>query len=195
MSRLPTVIANVTEDRLKDVHTCLPGRVVQYYPAEQLADVQISVPVNRLKVPVLVKIPVAWPRTAQAIIHMPMTTGDDVMVLIPEETIGTWRANNGAYAPTGDLRRHSLSGAYCYPGGYPDDRKLEIGTPTKITIKCAAGIRVEGDLHVEGALDVSGAITAGLEITAKAGTPGAVKLSTHQHPSGVGPTGAPIPGT
>lgn len=195
MSKFSTGISVAIEDRLLDVHTVLPGKVVQYYPADQLADVQIQVPLNGEKVPVLAKIPVAWPRTTDAFVHLPMAAGDQVLVLIPEETVGTWRANNAVYAPTGDLRRHSLSGAFCYPGGYPDGAKFTVTEPTKVTIKCAAGVRIEGDFNIQGALSVTGAITAGGEITAKAGTPAAVKVSTHTHPTGVGPSGPPTPGS
>lgn len=47
-----------------------------------------------------------------------------------------------------------------------------------------------GDVTIRGNLLVEG------EVTAKSATPGtAVKLSTHVHPSPVGPTGAPTPGT
>jgi phage baseplate assembly protein gpV len=50
------------------------------------------------------------------------------------------------------------------------------------------------DNTIDGPLVVKGAITADGEVTAMATGPG-VKLSTHIHPTGVGPTGAPTPGT
>lgn len=201
MSSLTTVIGNSIEDRLKDVHTCLPGKVAAYYAADQLADVDIMVPVNRIKIPTLIKIPVVWPRTAQAIVHLPMKPGDFVVVLLTEEAIGTFRANQGVMAPTEDLRRHSLSGAYCIPGGFPDGKKLTITDPNKLTIHAPDGVLVEadltfdGDLTVNGDLTVSGDIKAAGEITAKNGTPASVKLSTHTHPTGVGPSGPPTPGS
>lgn len=47
-----------------------------------------------------------------------------------------------------------------------------------------------GDITIKGNLLVEG------EVTAKSANPAtAVKLSTHLHPTGVGPTGAPTPGT
>lgn len=47
-----------------------------------------------------------------------------------------------------------------------------------------------GDVTIKGNLLVEG------EVTAKSASPStAVKLSTHLHPTGVGPSGAPTPGT
>lgn len=47
----------------------------------------------------------------------------------------------------------------------------------------------KGDVRIEGKLDTTG------EVTAKAGTVAAVKLTTHEHLSPVGPTQGPTPGT
>lgn len=59
------------------------------------------------------------------------------------------------------------------------------------SIKAGSKINLNG---VE--IDQDGNMTVPGEVTAKAATPAtAVKLSTHLHPTGVGPSGAPTPGT
>lgn len=192
---IPSAIDESIDDRLLDVHTALPGRVESYDAATQLADVKPLIPVNGETLPVIPKVPVCFPRTASTFIHLPLAKGDFVILLFPEQSIGAWRALRGAETSPGDLRRHSITSAYAIPCGFPDASKFTVTEPTKITIKCAAGVRIEGDLNVQGALSVTGAITAGAEITAKFGTPAAVKVSTHTHPTGVGPSGPPTPGS
>jgi hypothetical protein len=63
------------------------------------------------------------------------------------------------------------------------------------TLRADGSMAVTGDLSVSGDLSSGGTITATGEITAKAGTPAEVSLSTHLHPTGMGPSGAPTPGS
>jgi hypothetical protein len=57
-------------------------------------------------------------------------------------------------------------------------------------------IAAGGKIILNGAeIDQQGNFTTPGEVTAKAETPAAVKLSTHLHPTGVGPAGPPTPGT
>lgn len=54
----------------------------------------------------------------------------------------------------------------------------------------------DGSWTFNGAkIDAQGNFTSPGEITAKAGTPAAVKLSSHTHPTGTGPSGPPTPGS
>lgn len=68
------------------------------------------------------------------------------------------------------------------------------GTVAVRNIKSGSKIDLNGVL-----IDQQGNLTAPGEITAKVGTPDApqpgVKLSTHLHPTGVGPTSPPTPGS
>lgn len=59
------------------------------------------------------------------------------------------------------------------------------------TIEMAAG----GDVTINGVtIDTNGNVIAPGEVTAMDG-PASVKLSTHQHPTAMGPSGSPTPGT
>lgn len=56
-------------------------------------------------------------------------------------------------------------------------------------------LKAGGKLTLNGVeIDQDGNISAPGEVTAKAG-PGAVNVSTHLHPTAMGPSGAPTPGT
>jgi hypothetical protein len=175
-------------------HTALPGCVTAYDPATQLADVQVRIKVGGNPLPILNKIPVGHLRTRHAFIHMPLKPGDFVLVVFNEEHTGTWRKIKGALASAGFQDRHGLNGAVAIPMHYPDDQAIPGLDGDVITIGYDGGTRLaiadSGTLTIHGDLKVTG------EVTAKSGsTTTAVKLSTHKHPSGTGPTGSPTPGT
>ena len=56
-----------------------------------------------------------------------------------------------------------------------------------VHIQTTGGLTFDGDLTVDGKIEASG------EVTAMKGT-APVNLSTHKHPTGVGPSGPPTPG-
>jgi len=81
--------------------------------------------------------------------------------------------------------------------------EIWLKSPGKIAvtaIKAGADIELStvasgGEIILNGVkIDTAGNITTPGDVTAKLG-PTAVKLSSHLHPTGVGPSGAPTPGT
>lgn len=170
------------EQRQLRMHTALPGYVLAYDASTQLADVQLRIKVGGNPIPVLNKIPVGHPRTRQAFIHLPLKPGDFVLVVFQEEHTGTWRKIKGALASAGYQDRHGLNGAVALPMHYPDDQAIPGLDGDAITI----GFTGSGTVKVAGDLEVTGEVT-GMSAT----TP--VKLTTHKHPTPLGPTGVPIP--
>ena len=142
MTTLEQAIAELVEDRLLDVHTALPGRVQTYYPADQTADVLLLLTVHGESIPVLPRIPVAFPRGGGAFVSLPLAAGDFVFVLFAEQDIGVWRARAGAPGTPGDLRRHPFSGGVALPCVYPDARKLADAHATNIVIGFDGGNQV-----------------------------------------------------
>lgn len=59
----------------------------------------------------------------------------------------------------------------------------------ELNIKCGK-LNIEGEVNIKGNTNVKGEIIASDEVTA--GTE-KIKLTTHTHPTGVGPSGKPIP--
>lgn len=70
---------------------------------------------------------------------------------------------------------------------------VEIESADEIKVKAPA-ITFVGDLSVDGDVTTTGKVSADGEVTAKAKTT-PVNLSTHIHPTAVGPSSAPTPGT
>lgn len=126
------------ENRLADVHTILPGKVVAFYPDSQSADVQpllkrtIRLPGEDPKVieyPQVTKAPVVYPRGAGWRITWPLKAGDLVLVAVGERSLDRWLSGDGAAVAPGDPRKHDLSDAVVLAGLAPYGSAIpDIGT-------------------------------------------------------------------
>ena len=74
----------------------------------------------------------------------------------------------------------------------PDDKTIEIHPASGGTVKIVVGGTVFE--QTSSGISITGDLTVSGEVTARSGTQ-PVHLSTHQHPTGVGPSGPPTPGT
>lgn len=127
MSRQADTLRRVIDAALLDVHTALPGRVRSYDAATQTADVVLGarrvVPAadedqdddTAEDLPVLVAVPVIWPRGGGYRIHAPLAAGDGVLVIFPEASIDRW-LDSGEAADPALPTRHGIDGAIAIPG-------------------------------------------------------------------------------
>lgn len=68
--------------------------------------------------------------------------------------------------------------------------KLAVNAPdAELTIKCTK-LNIEGEVNIKGNTNVTGEVVASDEVTAGLLK---IKLTTHTHPTGVGPSGPPTP--
>lgn len=127
LATLATVIRQGIDNRLRDVHTAMPGIVVSFESSTQLARVQpairrlmktddgeneILVPTN---LPQLLNVPVIFPRGGDFMMTMPVQSGDEVLIIFSERPIDNWYTSGGVQTPS--VRRfHSLSDAVAIPG-------------------------------------------------------------------------------
>lgn len=118
--------------RLLDLHTCMPGKVVKYDAAKQVADIQPVVtnpapnedgsttPETR---PIIPHVPVQWLRAGGYSLHFPLAEGDHGWLIFNEDAIALWRTSGQLSAP-GDLTRHSIAYPFFLPGAAPDSGAL-----------------------------------------------------------------------
>lgn len=136
--------ANAVVDGL---HTCLPGKIVNFYPEKQTADVQAVVKrvsfdedgervVNEF--PTFSDIPVQYPRGGGFVLVFPLVAGDHCLLVFSEIPTGEWRETGQVSEPF-DVRRHGLSGAFCIPGIAPDTTSLAEGTESTMATKLVIG--------------------------------------------------------
>jgi hypothetical protein len=131
-------VLELFERRLLDnIHTAMPGRIERYDPATQRADVQ---PLVRRRVPkadtdqrewvyeelpLIPSVRVLHPRGGGAFVHLPIATGDTVLLVFCETGIGHWEAGDGSISDAGDERRHHLAHAVAIPGMYPAAKNID----------------------------------------------------------------------
>jgi len=117
---LAGVIQQGIKNYMKDVHTCLPGEIVSFDPETQLAEVQIVITRSFINgesqpLPLLVNVPVWFPRAGGFNITFPIAKNDECLVLFAERSLDRWIKFSGNQSPH-DMRMHSLSDAICLVG-------------------------------------------------------------------------------
>ena len=207
---LETHISRMLEQRLAELHTATPARVVKYDASKQMADVEPFIQRRYIDgsivaLPVISNVPVVHPRTLTAIIHLPVKVGDVVLLVFTERSVDRWKSSDGkSLVDPGDPRKHALSDAFAIPGGYPFSMALPVSDPDAVSISGAV-IRLgddgmaehpaaRGD-NVEARL---AAIEQGLNTLVQDFTTFITSYSSHLHPTTApaAPTGPPVvPGT
>jgi hypothetical protein len=129
---LEDVLAEVRDSWLAAVHTSLPGKIVKYDSAKQIADVQPQVKdvvlsergANVFKsYPLLTSVPVVFYRAGGAFQGAPIAAGDTGLLVFLQLSIDRWRANGQESVP-GDVRRHHITSAVFLPGLSPRSKAV-----------------------------------------------------------------------
>lgn len=187
------------------IHVSLPGAVEAYDAARQVADVKPLLRRNLVasdgteldaeSLPILMDVPVVFPRGGGGFQSWPLAKGDLVHLVFVERSMDQWLAGDGAESTPPDFRMHSLSDAVAYPGLYPAKRALSSADAYNLVWGFDSGLQLHFtpggplELRLDGTADVSVAIAE----TLKTWLDTTLKqwLTTHTHPTGVGPSGPP----
>ena len=148
--------------REEEMHTALPGRVERYDASSQTASVTPLIRraiarrgggTARLQMPTIHAVPVAWPRAGDWFVHMPLSAGDTVLLIVCERDPARWRVTGELSDPI-DSRLHHLSHAVAIPGVYPRTRELGDTPSDALVIGRDGGstirVRSDGEVHVAG---------------------------------------------
>lgn len=184
---LESVINTAISTQLKDVHTMLPGQIINFDPTTQLADIQPQlqrkIGDKLINLPVLSQVPIRFFNSKNFSISFPLQKDDEVAIYFIERSIDNWLEDGGIQSPN-DTRRFDLSDAYAVPVLYSQQEKIEDFDPdnmviksnngnAKITLKTdgtilmettgnteitSAKTKINNDLEVDGTLKVTGNI-------------------------------------
>lgn len=157
--------------------TAMPGIVTAVDLAAQTCTVQPAIqgvtfdrennplPQN---LPLLLDVPIVWPRAGGFAVTLPLAAGDEVLVVFSSRAIDSWWQNSGIGVPV-EARMHDLSDAFAIPGPTSQPRKLanvqadgiEMRTEDRGTyIKLMEGqILIKGNIIHEGNLERTGDTT------------------------------------
>lgn len=129
---LAEALDGYVDNRLRDVHVAMPGRVESYDSAAQRASVQPLI--QRVieaedgsrtaqSLPVINDVPVVFPGAGSFSITFPVTRGDTVLLVFSEFSIEKWREQGPSVVGTKvspvdpeDGRHHALSDCIAIPG-------------------------------------------------------------------------------
>ena len=137
---LSDVIRTLIDNALVDLNVCMPGKVVKYDPSKQYASVQ-PLPTQSFidgsakPFPVIPLVPVKWPRAngKAMFIHMPLSPGDDVVLVFSQRSLDNWKISGGVYDPD-DYRMHHATDCYALVGGSAMPDSFQPSTTDSIEI-------------------------------------------------------------
>lgn len=125
---LQQVIKDAIETRVTDIHVSMPGIVKSYNATLQTAEIQ---PVIKKKysdgtiinLPLLINVPVIFPRTAKSYLHFPLAKDDYVLLVFCERSLDVFLQKGGIVDPD-DYRKHALSDAVAIVGLFPNGSEI-----------------------------------------------------------------------
>lgn len=170
--------------------------------------------------PLLIKVPLVFPKGGGFSITFPVAEGDEVLVVFSSRCIDAWWQSGGINRPM-EARMHDLSDGFAIPGPYSVPNVIDSVSSSSLQIRNDAGtsyieidetgkikllsattidvvaptINLSGTINIAGTLAVTGGISATGSISATNVTAGVVSLLTHVHSgvtTGGGTSGPPV---
>lgn len=127
---IETAIAEIIEDRLKEVHTCMPGIVVSFDRTTQTAEVQPCLKRKHFdndpeELPIITDVPVVFPGTGGLWLVGDVKVDSYVLLFFAERAIDNWQSKGGIVDPA-RYRLHDKSDAFALAGIWPDPNQLSV---------------------------------------------------------------------
>lgn len=155
MEQIPTlalVIKEAIDHRLLDVHTALIGCIENYDYKTQAADIKPVLKtgikdkdghIKQDDLPLLIDVPVLFPRAGGYFIQLPIQKGDYVQVIFNESSIDSFLAETASKNTSGN--RFTLQGAVAIPGVYPLSKPILGVHKTNLVIGKDNGVQIHID--------------------------------------------------
>lgn len=212
------------ESQQAQIWTALPGVVAAVNLAAQTLSVQPTVQGSvaspdgakqLVNLPLLVDVPIVWPRAGGFALTFPIAAGDEVLVVFASRCIDSWWQSGGIGAPA-EARMHDLSDGFAILAPTSQPKKLSGVSSTNVQLRDEAGttyaeitpdgkarvvaatqidveaptVNITGDLNVTGEMNLVGQLTQ----SGGSMTIGGVVFGTHKHTGvqpGSGTSGGP----
>lgn len=198
------------EGAQSQIWTALPGIITSVDLTSQIVSVQPSIMgtvTDRLgnqfnqPLPILINVPIVWPRGGGFALTFPVKTGDEVLVVFAARCIDSWWQSGGVGVAM-ESRMHDLSDGFAILAPTSQPKKLPSISATNTQLRTEAGdtyievtpsgkVRIMATNEIDitaPVINLNGAVTqvGGISIDGKS-------FGTHQHldPQG-GTTGPPL---
>lgn len=211
LANLTTAIRTGVDNRLKDLHTAMPGIIQSFDHETQLATVQPAVrrifksvddeSVETLvatDLPILINVPVLYPGGGGFHLTFPVKKDDECLLLFCERSYDRWYNFGGVQDP-GARRFHALSDAVAFVGITSKPNSITNYDDTNVQLKKDDGT-VAITLLDSGEIDITAptiTLNGNVTITGTVTNNGKNIGDTHGHEQGVdsnGDTEQPISG-
>jgi hypothetical protein len=212
------------ESQQAQIWTALPGVVAAVNLAAQTLSVQPTVQGSvassngakqLVNLPLLVDVPIVWPRAGGFALTFPIAAGDEVLVVFASRCIDSWWQSGGVGAPA-EARMHDLSDGFAILAPTSQPKKLTGVSSTNVQLRDESGttyveitpdgkarvvaatqidveaptVNITGDLNVTGEMNLVGQLTQ----SGGAMSIGGIVFDTHKHTGvqpGSGTSGGP----
>lgn len=185
------------ESSQAQIWTAMPGVITEVDLAAQTCTVQPAIMgeatdakggTKAVQMPLLVDVPLVWPRAGGFALTFPVRAGDECLVVFASRCIDGWWQSGGV-SPQAESRMHDLSDGFAILA--PTSQKKALGGVSggAVELRTESGdafisLDASGNITLKGNVQVQGAITCN----------GTNIGDTHTHPGiepGPGSTGAP----
>ncbi len=120
---------NKARSRAIKTRVASPGIIQSFDPETQTVSVQLAIREKRYndgeetweEVPLLVDVPIVFPRAGGYLLTLPVQKGDECLVVFGDNCMDAWWQSGGVQNQI-DCRRHDLSDGYAIPGPWSQPR-------------------------------------------------------------------------
>jgi len=135
---LQEAIMAAVKSTISGIHTAIPGIIESYDYTTCKAEVKPSikrqyVDGSVLSMPIIVNVPVIWPRTKNGSITFPLERGDSILIIFSERSLENWLSKGHDVTP-GDRRKFDISDAIAIPGLFSFDEPVKTTSNDKFEI-------------------------------------------------------------
>jgi hypothetical protein len=159
---------NIVDSTSIGLRVAIPGIITAFDEATQTVSVQPAIMENvkddennitLTKLPVLLDVPLVMPRSGGYSLTMPISIGDECLVIFADMCINSWWSSGGVQNQE-EVRRHDLSDAFAILGTWSQVKKPATFSTTKACLKHEAsgnGVEVSSTgVNLIGATKING---------------------------------------
>ncbi len=210
------------EGALSQLWTAMPATITAFDAAAQTVSCQPAIKgaqtakdgaVSSISMPLLVDVPVVWPRAGGYAVTFPVAAGDECLVVFASRCIDGWWQSGGEQEPA-ESRMHDLSDGFAILAPTSQANKLEdvqtdgaefrnesrtqfikLADDGKIYMTASEFVMVGNVVHTGNTTQTGNQTTSGTVTGTTDVVGGGKSLKTHIHPGGtigVGNTGQPV---
>ena len=141
------LLRRVADKTKNDIRVAIPGIVQSFNATEQTVTVQPAIRervvdpsgnMQHAKLPLLLDVPVIFPRAGGFVLTMPVNPGDECLVIFGDMCIDAWWSNGGIQNPI-EKRRHDLSDGFAILGPWSQQRTVSNYSTTAAQLRTEDG--------------------------------------------------------